>query len=136
MLGEKEEIPLEEGDWVKIGKIKMRFKEVVDDNSPNRSTIFANSDREETERVDMTHQNIEPAKNHPEGQCRICFENMDSVENPLLSLCKCSGSVKYIHYECLKDWVSNNIKKEKSSNCFFYSYFEPKCDLCKDPIEK
>ena len=30
--------------------------------------------------------------------CRICFENSNDSINPLVSLCKCSGTVKYIHF--------------------------------------
>lgn len=33
-----------------------------------------------------------------ENQCRICFETTNEKENPLVCLCKCSGSVKYTHF--------------------------------------
>ena len=56
----------------------MKFKEIVASNSPYRSTIV-NSDRDETERMDLTSPHIENAKVHPEGQCRICFENCDTM---------------------------------------------------------
>jgi E3 ubiquitin-protein ligase DOA10 len=59
--------------------------------------------------------------------CRICFESISTQANPLVSLCKCIGSVRYIHFECLKDWKSNKITKDKSPNCLFYSYTEPNC---------
>lgn len=74
----------------------------------------------------MSH-NVDLAAKVGEGQCRLCFENTETLTNPLVSLCKCSGSVKYIHYECLRDWISNNVKKDKSSNCLYYSYTEPNC---------
>jgi hypothetical protein len=38
-------------------------------------------------------------------QCKICWDNTSTTENPLLNSCKCSGSVRYIHYECLKYWL-------------------------------
>ena len=43
--------------------------------------------------------------------CRICFEGSNDMINPLVSLCKCMGTVKYIHFECLKDWISKNVVK-------------------------
>ena len=33
--------------------------------------------------------------------CRICME-ADSKDLPLIAPCKCSGTVKFIHEECLK----------------------------------
>ena len=45
---------------------------------------------------------ISPAKECKEElmQCRICLEqfNPNEVDNPFLAPCKCSGSVKYVHY--------------------------------------
>ena len=38
-------------------------------------------------------------------QCKICWDNTSTVENPLLNSCSCAGSVRYIHYECLKYWL-------------------------------
>ena len=36
--------------------------------------------------------------------CRICFGGEDESDNPLFSPCKCAGSMKYIHFKCLRDW--------------------------------
>jgi len=35
--------------------------------------------------------------------CRICLseEGDDAVANPLFSPCKCAGTMKYIHLNCL-----------------------------------
>ena len=41
------------------------------------------------------------------------------------------GTVKYIHYECLKDWISKNVVKREQNNTLFFSYQEPRCELCK-----
>ena len=38
-------------------------------------------------------------------QCKICWSNEQTKENPLLNSCKCDGSVRFIHYECLKYWL-------------------------------
>ena len=79
VLADGEQIPLEEGDWIKIGKVKMKFKEIVSSPSPNRGSTVINSDRDETERMDITSPQMETVKTHPEGQCRICFENSDTI---------------------------------------------------------
>lgn len=41
--------------------------------------------------------------------CRICYEP-ESEDLKLLQPCKCEGSMKYIHEECLKHWLDSNKK--------------------------
>ena len=41
----------------------------------------------------------------PDIQCKVCWSNEQSFTNPLLNSCKCDGSVRFIHYECLKHWL-------------------------------
>ena len=61
-------------------------------------------------------------------QCRICFDGLSGPENPLVSLCRCAGSVKYVHYKCLKDWVANNnVAHRQNNNCMFYSFKQTRC---------
>ena len=44
---------------------------------------------------------IEDAELSFNKQCRICMEG-EGLNSPLLSPCKCSGTIRYIHEECLK----------------------------------
>lgn len=44
--------------------------------------------------------------------CRFCNEESTS-ERPLFFPCKCKGSMKFIHQECLQDW----IKHSGNSSC-------------------
>jgi hypothetical protein len=48
--------------------------------------------------------------------CRICHES----NNPLFCPCKCSGSIKYVHAECLKRWLRVNRRK--------------KCEVCGEEL--
>ncbi|KAF3010738.1 hypothetical protein E8E13_006999 [Curvularia kusanoi] len=48
--------------------------------------------------------------------CRIC-RGEGTVDEPLFFPCKCSGSIKYVHQECLMEWLSHTQKKH--------------CELCK-----
>lgn len=34
--------------------------------------------------------------------CRICFRAESDIKDPLISPCKCTGSMSYIHYTCLQ----------------------------------
>ena len=45
-----------------------------------------------------------------ENLCKICYDSKSSEENPLLSLCNCQGSLKYVHWNCSKKWLKNKIK--------------------------
>jgi E3 ubiquitin-protein ligase DOA10 len=40
-----------------------------------------------------------------EVKCRICWDNNDEVENPLINACTCKGSVGLIHFRCLRKWI-------------------------------
>lgn len=39
--------------------------------------------------------------------CRICLEDSEEDENPLISPCKCDGSMKFIHLKCLREWLDS-----------------------------
>ncbi|KAI1828273.1 hypothetical protein F4861DRAFT_489452 [Xylaria intraflava] len=48
--------------------------------------------------------------------CRIC-RGESTADEPLFFPCKCSGSIKYVHQNCLMEWLSHSQKKH--------------CELCK-----
>ncbi|PNS17912.1 ERAD-associated E3 ubiquitin-protein ligase doa10 [Sphaceloma murrayae] len=48
--------------------------------------------------------------------CRIC-RSEGTPEEPLFHPCKCSGSIKHVHQDCLMEWLSHTNKKH--------------CELCK-----
>jgi E3 ubiquitin-protein ligase MARCH6 len=51
--------------------------------------------------------------------CRIC-RGEGTTGEPLFYPCKCSGSIKYVHQDCLMEWLSHSQKKH--------------CELCKTPF--
>ncbi|KAI4731574.1 hypothetical protein E4T49_00496 [Aureobasidium sp. EXF-10728] len=59
-------------------------------------------------------------KSPAEGDtCRICRSEGSAAE-PLFYPCKCSGSIKFVHQDCLMEWLSHSNKKH--------------CELCKTPF--
>ncbi|KAI5838245.1 hypothetical protein DFP73DRAFT_520375 [Morchella snyderi] len=52
--------------------------------------------------------------------CRIC-RSEGTPEEPLFHPCKCSGSIKFVHQECLMEWLQHSQKKH--------------CELCKTPFQ-
>jgi hypothetical protein len=65
--------------------------------------------------------------------CRICYYQKSTSEDPLISLCNCTGSVRYIHYGCLQKWLYTRLKIKENKNvmtikCKLY------CEICKSPL--
>ncbi|KAF8166549.1 hypothetical protein K438DRAFT_1856932 [Mycena galopus ATCC 62051] len=50
--------------------------------------------------------------------CRICSTPAEAGQ-PLFYPCKCSGTIRYIHQDCLTTWLAHSKKKT--------------CDVCKHP---
>ncbi|OSX64112.1 hypothetical protein POSPLADRAFT_1138372, partial [Postia placenta MAD-698-R-SB12] len=50
--------------------------------------------------------------------CRICSAPAEP-DQPLFHPCKCSGTIRYIHQDCLTTWLAHSKKKT--------------CDICKHP---
>lgn len=67
--------------------------------------------------------------------CRICYGDDTSPDNPLISPCICKGSMKFIHYKCIKDWLNSKIEsgmEESSDNePIIYNTKDLSCELCK-----
>ncbi|CAG9313781.1 unnamed protein product [Blepharisma stoltei] len=76
--------------------------------------------KEITEYLTTSRQTEANFDQSTENTCRICYEIADD-ENPLISPCKCSGSMKYIHEHCLKIWLLS-IDEDLDKG---------KCDICK-----
>ena len=65
--------------------------------------------------------------------CRICYIEEENKDNPLLQPCICSGSMKFIHLSCLKQWISTRscLKIDTTENCSVYIIKPVECELCK-----
>ena len=68
-----------------------------------------------------------------EDNCRICLKAENSVENPLLSVCVCKGSVRYVHFICLRKWLNYIMSEKKSSILTSYQWRLFDCELCHKP---
>lgn len=57
-----------------------------------------------------------------EHTCRICRMEGTPLE-PLYHPCKCRGSIKYIHQDCLMEWLKHSNQSSE------------KCDICNTPYK-
>lgn len=78
------------------------------------NTVIVATDASLTHKED--HPRPKTADKEDADSCRIC-RGEGSVDEPLFYPCKCSGSIKYVHQECLMEWLSHTQKKH--------------CELCK-----
>ena len=65
--------------------------------------------------------------------CRICFSTETSEARPLISLCKCMGSMKFVHYSCLKLWLAQKMVASQASQLHAYTWKAFECEICKTP---
>ncbi|KAL7870079.1 hypothetical protein AOLI_G00140670 [Acnodon oligacanthus] len=70
----------------------------------------------------------EESDEEDEDVCRICQCKGTSPTNPLLSPCQCSGSLQYIHHDCLKRWIQTKIKSGAELSGV------KTCELCKGSL--
>ena len=125
---------LKEGDIIKIGRIIIRIKSIkFKKQSESKKNIDLNLNLKEVQ----TEKNPKKAKDLNEPQqnkaCRICYIDEETIDNPLIQPCICSGSMKYIHLNCLKKWLSTSvfIEIESQENFKVYQYRQAECELCK-----
>jgi hypothetical protein len=133
---------LKEGDILRIGRITIKIKKIKFHNpNKNSDNISINTNLKE--------MSNEPKPNEPKYKslfdtsskkesekykiCRICYLEEESIDNPLIQPCVCSGSMKYIHLDCLKQWLHTSIfvKIDGNNDCYIYLYKTPECELCK-----
>ena len=116
-----EDYELQKGDTLKVGRLKFAIKDFrtavqpanadlkradTDKNiSPIRKCNYSpidedsENDFQEEEAVEIDCGVVDPTKEGEEAiQCKVCWSNEQTPDNPLLNSCKCDGSVRFIHY--------------------------------------
>jgi len=64
--------------------------------------------------------------------CRICLCEED-LDNHFISPCKCDGTMKYIHMQCLREWLNSksSFKDSDPPGVKTYCWKALECELCK-----
>lgn len=114
------------------------YNKPEENNNPKESNISENYNKseqdtqiEKNKRTEIKSDNennknseeakiVQEEKQTSEKICRICYD--DQSEEKLLSPCKCSGSVGWVHNSCLQKWISISHKKECSACKYQYQY--------------
>ena len=116
---------INEGDILKLGRITARVREIKL-NSENDNYNIKTNEKFQVIKKDLSYNTnlnyketnivsngIEINANEIENKekrkkkkiCRICYIEDDTDENPLIQPCICSGTMRYIHLDCLKQWI-------------------------------
>ncbi|PIN08737.1 Ubiquitin--protein ligase [Handroanthus impetiginosus] len=83
------------------------------ENSSGSNNIKNNNDSNGAGRYDLLDDEEE------EDVCRIC-RNPGDADNPLRYPCACSGSIKFVHQDCLLQWLNHSNARQ--------------CEVCKHPF--
>ena len=118
----------------KIDKDKDKIIDKANEkNNKNEQKIKMN------EKNNIKEENTKNLKNKP--ICRICYGDDTTEDNPLICPCICKGSMKYIHYECLKNWLNSKIEEDISIDSdnpevetISYNRKDISCELCKEKL--
>ncbi|XP_077333282.1 E3 ubiquitin-protein ligase MARCHF1 isoform X3 [Lithobates pipiens] len=102
-----------------MGKTKEKNKEVENDKSLGRSASrSSNISKASSQTTATAPRSYSQASVCPSTQdiCRICHCEGDE-ENPLITPCRCTGTLRFVHQACLHQWI-----KSSDTRC---------CELCK-----
>lgn len=67
--------------------------------------------------------------------CRICLsDDNDDEKNPLISPCKCAGTMKLIHIDCLREWLNSKCTIKSNESVKTYCWKAMECELCKQRL--
>ena len=88
------------------------------------------------EKIFLEENQKKKSTDFPSRCCRICYLEEETDSNPLIQPCLCSGSLKYIHLDCLKKWIGtrNWTTVENNENVCIYLIKEIDCELCKNKL--
>ena len=147
-------ININEGDVLKIGKIRIKFDkisfksknkslyEIIHQETPKGFTDIQNN----TIKDDIDSNNVMSNKimitsvvnstternTEIKGKviCRLCYLSESTIDDPLISPCNCSGSMKYIHLSCLKNSIKIKYTKKSSEFIEMFLFQNYACEIC------
>ncbi|TRY82470.1 hypothetical protein DNTS_029956 [Danionella cerebrum] len=71
---------------------------------------------------------LEDSDEEEGDQCRICQMGEQSSSNPLIVPCKCTGSLQFVHQDCIKKWLRSKISSGSNLEAI------TTCELCKEKL--
>ncbi|CAD8126753.1 unnamed protein product [Paramecium sonneborni] len=112
-------LKLQCNDVIRVGKVEIKLKELN----------FDKGEKKQDERETILSQSID------ELRCRICLLGSESVDDPKIEPCNCSGTMALIHLKCLQHWIVTKYNME-SCNSIIFLWDQMKCELCRSNFKR
>lgn len=128
IANENESFELKINDIIKLGRVKYAITEV------SLGGVLHTIDNNQTRPVfDLIHE-YNPKVIDPDVVCKVCLFQQNDYNDPMINLCKCSGSMSS-HYNCLKQWMFTKLvtKKNLKETVSSYNMKSFNCEVCKMP---
>ena len=112
---------LKRGDQIRFGRVRMEVFDIQIGQTRGQKSI------QKEESFEISEDRV----------CRICLEEHQSMENPLIAPCKCDGSLKLIHFDCLQIWLNKRFERidQKNKNVQRVKWQGIKCELCNSFLQ-
>ncbi|NWU92534.1 MARH7 ligase, partial [Upupa epops] len=98
-----------------------------DGHESGKSKISPSRDPERLQKIKESLL-LEDSEDEEGDLCRICQMSSASSDNLLIEPCKCTGSLQYVHQECMKKWLQSKINSGSSLEAV------TTCELCKEKL--
>ncbi|XP_024075085.1 E3 ubiquitin-protein ligase MARCH7 isoform X4 [Terrapene carolina triunguis] len=98
-----------------------------DGEESDKSKILPSRDPERLQKIKESLLS-EDTEEEEGDLCRICQMSSASSTNLLIEPCKCTGSLQYVHQECMKKWLQSKINSGSSLEAV------TTCELCKEKL--
>lgn len=85
--------------------------------------------------VTQTNNDLLEAKTQKD-MCRICYRTDSDFENPLVAPCKCTGSMRYIHLQCLQSAIASKCSIAQNNNFTLITWKNFDCEICLSEYPK
>lgn len=123
---------LKEGDLVKIGRVKMRVQRICMQPLRGNASILPDFFKGKQENAELGKEtSVDGTETQEKSACRICLNEVETVEDPLISPCKCAGTMKFIHLNCLKEWLRSKVSSNITEKGMSFHIKDLTCELCK-----
>jgi hypothetical protein len=105
---------LSTGDVLKLGRVKLKVRSICNEEKTKEKNL------DEFE-----------GSNNGELYCKFCFRTHSNKIDPLVSVCKCAGSLELVHINCLRTYAMSKAIVKINLQCVTYCWKNFQCDVCK-----
>jgi hypothetical protein len=110
-----------------------------DNNDINKNYDIDNNNNDKNKKLNTSNNNNSSVEVYNESNsqksgikvCKICLFDNEDKENVMISPCECSGSMKYVHANCLRIWMSNKVSVKSNDTCTSINWKKYECEICK-----